>query len=58
VVRGGAPRFAILIAVVIVIGPIGWAALIFGTPVWTIGTTWFLLRPQTQAQRVHEPVTA
>jgi hypothetical protein len=50
--------FAILIAVVLVIGPIGWAALIFGTPVWTLGTTWFLLRPQTQAQRSAEPVTA
>jgi hypothetical protein len=37
--------FAILIAIVLVIGPIGWAALIFGTPIWTLGTTWFLLRP-------------
>jgi hypothetical protein len=36
--------FAVLIAVVLVIGPIGWAALIFGTPVWTLGTTFFLLR--------------
>jgi hypothetical protein len=30
--------FSILIAVVLVIGPIGWAALIFGTPVWLLGT--------------------
>jgi hypothetical protein len=30
--------FAIVIAVVLVIGPIGWAALIFGTPVWILGT--------------------
>ena len=30
--------FAILIAIVLVIGPIGWAALIFGTPVWLLGT--------------------
>ena len=30
--------FGILIAVVLVIGPIGWAALIFGTPVWILGT--------------------
>ena len=50
--------FAILIAVVLVIGPIGWAALIFGTPVWTLGTTWFLLRPQAQAPRVTEPLAA
>jgi hypothetical protein len=38
--------FAVLIAVVLVIGPIGWAALIFGTPIWTLGTTFFLLRGQ------------
>ena len=35
--------FSILIAVVLVIGPIGWAALIFGLPLWTIGTALFLL---------------
>lgn len=31
-------------AVVLVIGPIGWAALLLGLPVWVIGTTIFLLR--------------
>ena len=30
--------FSILIAIVLVIGPIGWAALLFGTPVWLLGT--------------------
>ncbi|HEU5361992.1 MAG TPA: hypothetical protein VFU56_01565 [Gaiellaceae bacterium] len=30
--------FSLLIAVVLVIGPIGWAALTFGTPVWLLGT--------------------
>jgi hypothetical protein len=30
--------FSILIAVVLVVGPIGWAALIFGTPLWLLGT--------------------
>jgi hypothetical protein len=30
--------FSILIAVVLLIGPIGWAALIFGTPVWLLAT--------------------
>jgi hypothetical protein len=30
--------FSVLMAVVLVIGPIGWAALIFGTPVWLLGT--------------------
>jgi hypothetical protein len=29
---------AIVIAVVLLIGPIGWAALIFATPVWLVGT--------------------
>jgi type IV secretory pathway TrbD component len=38
--------FAVLIAIVLVIGPIGWAALIFGTPLWILGTTWLLLRPE------------
>jgi hypothetical protein len=27
-----------------VIGPIGWAALLFGLPVWTLGTTVLLVR--------------
>jgi hypothetical protein len=40
--------FAVLIAIVLVIGPIGWAALIFGLPVWTLGTTWMLVRPQQE----------
>ena len=30
--------FSVLIALVLVVGPIGWAALIFGTPVWLLGT--------------------
>jgi hypothetical protein len=36
--------FSGLVAVVLWIGPIGWAALIFGTPVWTLGTTVLLAR--------------
>ena len=27
----------LLVAVVLVIGPIGWAGLIFGTPIWILG---------------------
>jgi hypothetical protein len=46
--------FCILLAVVLVIGPIGWAGLIFGLPLWTLGTTWFLLR----AERATAPVLA
>ena len=34
-----------LVAIVLAIGPIGWAGLIFGLPVWTLGTTALLLRP-------------
>src|SRR5262249_49331510 len=33
-----------LLAVVLVIGPIGWAALLFGLPLWTLGTTVLLAR--------------
>ena len=40
--RGVLPKwwaaFSILIAAVLLVGPIGWAALIFGTPVWLLGT--------------------
>jgi hypothetical protein len=36
--------FGVLLAVVLVIGPIGWAGLLFGLPVWTLGTTAMLVR--------------
>ena len=36
--------FSFLLAVILVIGPIGWAALIFGLPIWVLGTTFFLAR--------------
>jgi hypothetical protein len=35
--------FAGLVAVVLVAGPIGWIGLIFGLPVWTLGTSLFVL---------------
>jgi len=35
---------AILIAIVLVIGPIGWVAVIVGLPIWTLGTSWLLVR--------------
>jgi hypothetical protein len=50
--------FAILIAIVLVIGPIGWAALIFGVPIWTLGTTWFLLRGPREPMRTAAPATS
>jgi hypothetical protein len=35
--------FAGLVAVVLLIGPIGWLGLIFGVPVWTLGTSLIVL---------------
>jgi hypothetical protein len=32
-----------LIAIALVVGPIGWAAVIFGLPIWTLGTSLFVL---------------
>ena len=41
-----------LVAVVLVIGPIGWAAMIFGLPIWTLGTTFMLMRPRRDRAKV------
>jgi hypothetical protein len=35
--------FSMLLAVVLLIGPIGWIGLIFGLPIWTLGTSLFVL---------------
>jgi hypothetical protein len=35
--------FAALVAVVLIAGPIGWLGLIFGVPIWTLGTSLFVL---------------
>jgi hypothetical protein len=35
--------FSGLVAVVLLIGPIGWIGLIFGVPIWTLGTSLFVL---------------
>ena len=35
--------FSRLVAVVLVVGPIGWLGLIFGLPLWTLGTSLFVL---------------
>jgi hypothetical protein len=35
---------SVALAVVLVIGPIGWAALLLGLPLWVVGTTVLLLR--------------
>ncbi len=49
--------FGLIVAVVLAIGPIGWAALIFGTPVWLVGTSLLVgRRPRTNASTA--PATA
>jgi hypothetical protein len=50
-----------LVGVLALIGPIGWIALIFGLPLWTLGTTVFLARKPRSVVRssrrdVSEPV--
>jgi hypothetical protein len=35
--------FGGLVAVVLIVGPIGWIGLIFGVPIWTLGTSLFVL---------------
>ncbi|HET9116015.1 MAG TPA: hypothetical protein VFN33_07965 [Gaiellaceae bacterium] len=43
--------FAGLVALVLAAGPIGWLGLIFGVPLWTLGTSLFvLLRPGERAR--------
>ena len=41
--------FSFFLALVLVIGPIGWAALLFGLPIWILGTTFFLVRRSAPA---------
>lgn len=36
--------FSGLVAVVLVVGPVGWLGVIFGMPIWTLGTSLFVLR--------------
>jgi hypothetical protein len=43
--------FSFLLAVLLLIGPIGWAALIFGLPIWVLVTTFFLMRHESGAPR-------
>jgi len=47
---------AIVIAVVLVIGPIGWAGLIFAMPLWLLGTSWLLYRGSSRLRAASEPV--
>jgi hypothetical protein len=42
--------FAGLVAIVLVAGPIGWLGLIFGIPLWTLGTSLFVLLRRSGAR--------
>jgi hypothetical protein len=49
----------LLVAVAAFIGPIGWAALIFGLPVWTLVTAVILARtPRAHGARTTSAATA
>jgi hypothetical protein len=43
--------FAGLVALVLVAGPIGWIGLIFGLPLWTLGTSLFILLRSPERMR-------
>jgi predicted small integral membrane protein len=43
--------FAGLVVLVLVAGPIGWIGLIFGLPLWTLGTSLFLLLGSPERMR-------
>ena len=48
--------FSGFVAVVLVVGPIGWLGLIFGVPIWTLGTSLFVLL--RSPERAGRPVAA
>lgn len=49
---------SILIGIVLLIGPIGWASLIFATPIWVlIVSIWLYVRTPVAATAT-DPVTA
>lgn len=50
--------FAILIALVLLIGPIGWAGLMFATPLWLLGTGLIVGAAARAPRGVASPVTA
>jgi hypothetical protein len=49
---------SILIGVVLLIGPIGWAAFIFATPIWTLIVSILLYTRAERPAGLGEPVTA
>jgi hypothetical protein len=43
--------FSALVAVILIVGPIGWLGLIFGLPLWTLGTSLFVLLRSPERMR-------
>lgn len=43
--------FSGLVAVVLIVGPIGWLGLIFGLPLWTLGTSLFVFLRSPERMR-------
>ena len=43
--------FSGLVTVVLIVGPIGWIGLIFGLPLWTLGTSLFVLLRSPERMR-------
>ena len=50
--------FSGLAAVVLLVGPIGWIALIFGLPLWTLGTSLIVLLRRSEARLQAAAATA
>ena len=50
--------FAGLVAIVLIAGPIGWLGLIFGVPLWTLGTSLFMLLGSRERMRAAAAATA
>lgn len=42
---------SLIIGIVLLIGPIGWAALIFAFPIWILITSWVLWKPAVAGQQ-------
>jgi type IV secretory pathway TrbD component len=56
---GALPRgwaiYSFALAAVLVIGPIGWAGLMFGVPIWMLGTSFLVSRRHSVAMTYTTP---
>lgn len=49
--------FSVLIGIVLLIGPIGWAALMFATPIWVVTVSIWLYQTAEKPARIGAPAT-